>query len=195
MFKKVMLTTVVGCLFAVGAPLAQADNYKIDTEGQHAFINFRISHLGYSWIYGDFKKFSGDFVFDKSKPANDKVSVVIDTKSVDTNHEKRDNHIRSADFLNVEKFPEAKFVSTKVVPTKGNDFDIQGNLTLNGVTKPVTIKAQFVGEGKDPWGGYRAGFHGTTTFKLKDFNISTAPIGEVSEVVYMDLSVEGVRQK
>lgn len=194
MFKKILLTTAVTGLFAFGIPLAQADTYKIDTDGHHAFINFRISHLGYSWLYGTFKTFSGDFSFNKVKPATDKVNVVINTQSVDTNNAQRDEHLRSVHFLNSEKFPEARFVSTKVIPTKGNNFNIQGDLTLNGVTKPVTIDAQFIGEGKDPWGGYRAGFHGTTSFKLKDFNISTADLGPTSEVVYMDLSVEGVRQ-
>lgn len=193
MLKKTLITTVVSGLLVIAAPMVNAADYKIDQEGQHAFINFRIKHLGYSWLYGTFKDFSGDFSYDKNNPTADKVSVVIDTKSIDTNHAKRDEHLRTADFLNVEKFPQAKFVSTKVTPKAGDYFDIEGNLTLNGVTKPITIHAEFIGEGADPWGGYRAGFHGNTVFKLTDFAINHE-LGKDSEEVEMTLSIEGVRQ-
>lgn len=193
MLKRTLITTLVSGLLVVAAPMVSAADYKIDQEGQHAFINFRIKHLGYSWLYGTFKDFSGDFSYDKANPAADKVKVTINTKSIDTNHDKRDEHLRSADFLNVEKFPQASFVSTKVTPKQGNEFAIDGNLTLNGVTKPVTINAEFIGEGADPWGGYRAGFHGTTTFKLRDFAINHE-LGEDSEEIEMTLAVEGVRQ-
>ena len=117
----------------------------------------------------------------------------IYTTSIDSNHAERDKHLRSADFLNVAKFPTATFVSTKVVPTTGENFDLYGNLTLNGVTKEVVIAAQKVGEGKDPWGGYRAGFYGTTTLTLKDYAISM-DLGPASATVQMELSIEGVRK-
>lgn len=193
MFNKLLLTTAISGLLAVAAPVVSAANYKIDTEGQHAFINFRIKHLGYSWLYGTFKNFSGDFSYDEQNPTADKIKVTINTESVDTNNKQRDDHIRSADFLNVAKFPQASFESTKVTAKPDNKFDVEGKLTLNGVTKPITINTEFVGEGKDPWGGYRAGFHGTTSFKLKDFGI-TYDLGPASETVEMDLSIEGVRQ-
>lgn len=88
--------------------------YKIDKEGQHAFVNFRIQHLGYSWLYGTFKDFDGTFTFDEKNPSADKVNVTINTNSVDTNHAERDKHLRSAEFLNVAKFPQATFTSTSV---------------------------------------------------------------------------------
>lgn len=194
MLKKILLATTITSAFAMAAPVVNAADYIIDTKGQHAFINFRVSHLGYSWVYGTFRDFSGSFTYDKANPSLDKVDVVINTKSIDTNHAKRDEHLRSNSFLDVEKFGQAKFVSTKVTPQADNKLDIEGNLTLHGVTKPVTIHASFVGEGKDAWGGYRAGFIGTTTFKLQDFDISTKDLGNVNEEVEMTLSVEGVRQ-
>lgn len=194
MFKKLLLATTITSVFAMTIPMVNAADYKIDTDGQHAFINFRVSHLGYSWLYGTFRNFSGNFTYDKANPSLDKVDVIINTKSVDTNNEKRDEHLRSTAFLDVEKYGQAKFVSTKVTHVSGSKLDIEGNLTLHGVTKPVTINATFVGEGKDPWGGYRAGFIGTTTFKLKDFDISTKDLGNANEEVEMTLSVEGVRQ-
>ncbi len=90
-----------------------AAEYKIDKEGQHAFVNFRIQHLGYSWLYGTFKDFDGTFTLTKN-PSADKVNVTINTNSVDTNHAERDKHLRSAEFLNVAKFPQATFTSTSV---------------------------------------------------------------------------------
>ncbi len=95
---------------------------------------------------------------------------------------------------NVEKFPQSKFVSKKVVVgADKNSFDIVGDFTLNGVTKSITIAAKKVGEGKDPWGGYRAGFEGTTELALKDFNI-VFPLGPASETVKLSLNVEGVKK-
>ncbi|MEG7359411.1 YceI family protein [Pseudomonas citronellolis] len=191
MLKKTFAALALGtALFSAGQ--AMAADYKIDKEGQHAFIEFRIKHLGYSWLYGRFDDFDGAFTFDEKNPAADKVKVTINTNSVNTNHAERDKHLRSGDFLNVSKNPTATFESTGV-KVDGKNAEITGNLTLNGVTKPVTIKAELVGQGDDPWGGYRAGFLGTTTLKLKDFNIQR-DLGPASQEVELTLSVEGVRQ-
>ncbi|MED5610538.1 MULTISPECIES: YceI family protein [Pseudomonas] len=191
MLKKTFAALALGtALFSAGQ--AMAADYKIDKEGQHAFIEFRIQHLGYSWLYGRFDDFDGAFTFDEKNPAADKVKVTINTNSVNTNHAERDKHLRSGDFLNVSKNPTATFESTGV-KADGKNAEISGNLTLNGVTKPVTIKAELIGQGDDPWGGYRAGFLGTTTLKLKDFNIQR-DLGPASQEVELTLSVEGVRQ-
>lgn len=192
MFKKLLLVSTISSLLIVGS--VNAADYKIDTEGNHAFINFRISHLGYSWLYGTFKDFSGSFTFDEANPAADKVMVTINTASLDTNHVERDKHLKSADFLNVAAHPNASFISDKVIATTGNKFVIEGNLTLNGVIKPITINAEKVGEGKDPWGGYRAGFYGTTILNLTDFNIDTSKLGPTAKQVEMTLAIEGIRQ-
>lgn len=191
MLKKTIAALALGsALFTAGQ--AMAADYKIDKEGQHAFIEFRIKHLGYSWVYGRFDDFDGAFTFDEKNPAADKVKVTINTSSVNTNHAERDKHLRSPDFLNVGKNPTATFESTSV-KADGKQAEISGNLTLNGVTKPVTLKAELIGQGDDPWGGYRAGFLGTTTLKLKDFNIQR-DLGPASQEVELTLSVEGLRQ-
>ncbi|MFJ3261411.1 YceI family protein [Pseudomonas sp. NPDC086581] len=191
MLKKTFAALALGtALFSAGQ--AMAADYKIDKEGQHAFIEFRIKHLGYSWLYGRFDDFDGAFTFDEKNPSADKVKVTINTNSVNSNHAERDKHLRSPDFLNVSKNPTATFESTGV-KAEGKNAEITGNLTLNGVTKPVTIKAELIGQGDDPWGGYRAGFLGTTTLKLKDFNIQR-DLGPASQEVELTLSVEGVRQ-
>ncbi|OSM99428.1 MULTISPECIES: YceI family protein [Lonsdalea] len=192
MLKKTLLGLLLASSVSYAGSALAAD-YKIDKEGQHAFIQFRIKHLGYSWLYGTFKDFDGTFTFDEANPAADKVNVTIKTDSVDTNHAERDKHIRSADFLNVAKAPLATFTSTSV-KKQGDDLDITGNLTLNGVTKPVTLDAKLLGQGDDPWGNYRAGFEAKGKIKLKDFNI-TKDLGPSSQDVELIISLEGVRQK
>lgn len=190
--KKAFAGMAFGGLLALSGSLQAAD-YVIDKEGQHAFINFKISHLGYSWLYGRFNDFDGTFSWDADKPAESDVQVTIQTASVDSNHAERDKHLRSDDFLSVEEHPQATFKSTKVDMTGDDTAKITGDLTLNGVTKPVVLDAKFLGEGSDPWGGYRAGFEGSTTLKLKDFGI-TKDLGPASQEVELILSVEGIRQ-
>ncbi|MDP9569024.1 YceI family protein [Kosakonia radicincitans] len=190
--KKILPGLALASLLFASSTAVAAD-YKIDKEGQHAFVNFRIQHLGYSWLYGTFKDFDGTFTFDEANPAADKVNVTINTNSLDTNHAERDKHLRSAEFLNVAKFPQATFSSTEVKKT-ADGLDITGNLTLNGVTKPVVLAAKLIGEGKDPWGGVRAGFEASGKIALKDFNITT-DLGPASQDVELIISVEGVQQK
>jgi len=191
MLKKTFAALALGSMIFAGQ--AVAADYAIDKEGQHAFVNFKISHLGYSWLYGTFKDFDGSFSFDAAQPEDSKVEVTLKTASLDSNHAERDKHLRSDDFLNVAKHPTATFKSTSVESTGEGTADITGDLTLNGVTKPVVIAAKFIGEGQDPWGGYRAGFEGTTTLKLKDFDIKM-DLGPASQTVDLIISVEGVRQ-
>ncbi|MGV8843022.1 MAG: YceI family protein [Pseudomonas sp.] len=192
MLKKT-LTALALSTALLGAGAAMAADYKIDTDGQHAFVNFKISHLGYSWLYGTFKEFEGTFSYDEQAPEASQVNVTLQTASVDSNHAERDKHLRSDDFLNAAKHPSATFKSTTVKSTGDGTADISGNLTLNGVTKPVVIAATFTGQGDDPWGGYRAGFEGSTTLKLKDFDIQK-DLGPASQEVELIISVEGVRQ-
>jgi polyisoprenoid-binding protein YceI len=191
MLKKTIAALGLGTALLAGQALAA--DYVIDTKGQHAFVNFKISHLGYSWLYGTFRDFDGSFTFDEKNPEASKVKVTIQTASVDSNHAERDKHLRSDDFLSVGKHPTATFESTSVKSTGEGSADITGNLTLNGVTKPVVIQAKLVGQGDDPWGGYRAGFEGSTKIKLKDFEIQK-DLGPAAQEVELILSIEGVRQ-
>ncbi len=188
--KKLGFLILLGALLS---PFAQAADYVIDTKGSHAFIQFRIQHLGYSWLYGRFNDFEGHFSFDEANPEKSSVRVDIKTASVDSNHAERDKHLRSDDFLDVEKFPAAKFASTRVEPKGDGKATVYGKLSLKDVTRDIVLDVYKVGEGEDPWGGYRAGFQGSTTFKLKDFNIMK-DLGPLSQEVEMILSIEGVRQ-
>lgn len=192
MLKKSLLALAVSSIGVMSLP-ALADNYVIDTKGAHASINFSIKHLGYSVLTGRFDKFEGEFSYDPAKPEASTLNVTIDTSSVNSNHAERDKHLRSADFLNVDKFPKATFVSKSIKAESKDEFDIIGELTLNGVTKTVMIEVEKVGEGKDPWGGYRVGFSGDTEIKLKDFNIKM-DLGPASQTVKLELEVEGVKK-
>lgn len=181
---------LVSALFST--PLMAAD-YVIDTKGAHAFIQFKIKHLGYSWLIGRFNTFSGSFSYDEKNPSAAKVAVEINTSSIDSNHAERDKHLRSKDFLDTATFPKATFVSTGFQPGKEGQAVLTGDLTLHGVTKSVSIDVTSIGAGTDPWGGYRRGFAGTTQFALKDFGINYN-LGPASKEVELFLSIEGIRK-
>ena len=188
--KLAITSLLTGAMFL---PTANAADYVIDNKGAHASINFKIKHLGYSWLTGRFDKFDGKFSYDPANVSASKIEVNIDTSSVNSNHAERDKHLRSDDFLDVSAFANAKFVSESVTKKAGDKLEVKGVLTLHGVSKTITIDAQAVGEGKDPWGGYRAGFSGTTTIALTDFAIKMN-LGPASTHVQLDLHIEGKKQ-
>jgi len=170
-----------------------AEKYVIDTKGSHAFIQFRIQHLGYSWLTGRFNTFNGNFDYDEKNPDKASVQVEIDVASIDSNHAERDKHLRSDEFLDVKKYPKARFVSTSFTENGDGTAVLKGNFTLHGVTRPVSIDVEHIGHGADPWGGYRRGFEGTTRIALADYDIKYN-LGPKSREVELTLSVEGVRQ-
>ena len=172
---------------------AMAEDYVIDTKKDHAFIQFKISHLGYSWILGRFNTFEGEFSYDEKDPSTSRVSVKIDPASVDTNHAERDKHLRGDDFLDVKKFPKASFVSTAFEPKGDGNAVLRGDFTLHGVTREIEIEVHLIGAGKDPWGGYRRGFEGSFKFALSDFDINFN-LGPASKEVELFLSIEGIRK-
>ena len=184
----VVALTLVTATFAV-----QAEDYVIDSNKAHAFIQFKISHLGYSWVLGRFNTFSGEFSYDENDPTASQVKVDVDVRSVDTNEAERDKHLRGEHYLDTEKYPMASFVSTSFKELGDGKAELTGNLTLHGVTKPITIAVNYIGHGNDPWGGYRRGFDGTTSFKLADFGITTN-LGPAAESVQLYLVVEGIRK-
>ncbi len=192
--KKMLAPLLLGASLVTLSASAYAApvEYQIDTKGAHASVNFKIQHLGYSWLTGRFNDFSGSYVYDAENPSKSKINVVIDTASVSSNHAERDKHLRSDDFLNVKKYPQATFESTQISGTN-EALEVKGNFTFNGVTKPLVIQAKKVGEGKDPWGGYRSGFSGTTQFNLNDYNVKM-DLGPASATVFLELNIEGIKK-
>ena len=151
---KKLLIIAINLMLALTVSIAKGDEYKIDIEGMHAAINFKVRHIGISWLSGRFDKFDGYFVFDESNPAASKVIVNVDVASVNSNHEARDAHIREENYLNVTNNPTAHFESTSIEILDKRSGLIHGQLTLNGVTNSVSLDAEFVGKGDDPWGGH-----------------------------------------
>lgn len=170
-----------------------ADEYVIDKKGMHASIQFRIMHLGYSWLWGRFNDFEGDFTYDKDNLNASKINVTINTSSIDSNHAERDKHLRGEEFLDVEQFPQASFVSTSFTMKENGSSELKGDFTLRGITKSITIYMSYLGEGNDPWGGYRAGFEGTTELILADYGI-LKELGPASKKLDLFLSIEGIKK-
>jgi len=191
--KKFIASTILAVALPFSGSAIAAD-YNIDIKGAHAAINFSVSHLGYGWVVGRFNEFDGSFSYDPAKPEESKVNVVINTKSLDSNHAERDKHLRSGDFLDTDKHPEATFKSTGFKAGEGKKAQLMGDLTLRGVTKPVTIDVVMQGAGKDPWGGERIGFKGTTSIPMADYGIDFN-LGPASKMIDLDLFIEGVKKK
>ena len=191
--RKSTHLTLGASLLLLLSGIAQAADYLIDTKGAHAFIQFHITDLGYSWLVGRFNRFGGEFSYDEANPESAKVTVTIDTASIDSNHAERDKHLRDEEFLEVDKFPEARFVSTSYRDLGDGRGELVGEFTLRGVTRPITIAVTHIGAGDDPWGGYRRGFEGRTSFALADYGIKR-DLGPASKEVQLWLGVEGIRQ-
>ena len=191
--KNALLLLLV-LMASMTTPIALADTYKIDIEGQHAFVQFRVKHLGYSWLYGRFDNFTGQFTYDPEQPEASTISVTVDMTSLDSDHAERDKHVRSADYLNVGKYGAATFQSTGVEMTGEKTARLTGDLTFFGTTRPLTIDVEHIGGGPDPWGGYRQGFEGRAVLKPADFGLDlTKKLGPSTAEVELMLTVEGIR--
>jgi polyisoprenoid-binding protein YceI len=167
MDMKKLLAAAALSLLATGLPAFAADTYSADKA--HSEVSFRIRHL-LSKVPGRFNDFSGTIVFDAAKPTNSSVEFTIKATSIDTGNENRDKHLRSADFFDVEKFPEITFKSTAVKEVAKNRFQVTGAFTLHGVTKTIILPVEFLGEAKMGENS-KAGFSAETTINRKDYGI------------------------
>ena len=185
---------VLAAALLAAAPAAWATTYTIDRD--HTTIGFKIRHL-FSQVQGTFDQFEGTFTYVPGKPEEWKASAVIQAASIDTRVEKRDTHLRSPDFFDVETYRTLTFTGTKVTDITPTSAKLQGELTIHGVTKPVILDLAIHGEGKDPWGNIRSGFTATTTINRKDFGLTWNQALEtgqllVGEEVVITLEVEGI---
>lgn len=164
---RAIFTMIAAVLFAVSA--FAADNFIVDKN--HSEATFQVRHL-VSRVSGKFNDFSGMITVDQENPAVSSVEFTIKTPSIDTGVADRDKHLRSADFFEVEKYPEITFKSTGVKPTsRKNVYDVTGTFTMHGVTKTITLPVEFLGMVKDPRGNTRAGFTARTVLNRKDYGI------------------------
>lgn len=188
-----MKTAIRLCLFTLllAPGLCRAQEYAVDAV--HSSIIFRIKHLDVSWAYGRFNDISGKFNLSDQPDAKNVIDISVKVGSVDTANEARDKHLKAADFFNVEKFPTAKFKSTKIESKGKGEFEVTGDLTLMGQTKSITFTATKTGEGKHPMGGEIQGFETTVTFKRSDFGMK-GYIPMIGDEVTLRISMEGAKK-
>ena len=190
--RSITLAAVVITLSStpVFADVALNGSYKIDPA--HSNVQFSVGHLGIGNIVGRFNTVAGNFNIDSK--GSSKVDVTIEVTSVDTNHEKREAHLRSPDFFNVKQYPTMKFVSDKVsYNAQGEPISVSGSFTLHGKTQNVTLTIQPVGAGKDPWGNYRAGYTATTVIKRSAFDMNFMADG-IGDDISITMNIEAIKQ-
>lgn len=188
---RVMRVFSVFLLLSSSAFLHAAE-YVIDGSGagMHASIQFRAKHMGISPLWGRFDDLQGSFTWDAVNPEASSVRVTINPASINTNHAERDAHLRSEDYINVDVFPEAEFNSTSVEKLAEGKIRVNGVLLMHGVSLPISIDAEVIGEGETLFGDYRVGFEGIATLNLSDFGIELMPDPQLELI----LSIEGIRQ-
>ena len=194
MFKKTALVAALGTAALVGVSQAQAADYAVDIDGQHAFVQFKINHLGFSYILGNFESFEGQFHYDPDNLEASSVEMEVDVTSLNTNHAERDRHFLSDDFLDAGEYPTATFVTTGFEPDGDSEGVLTGELTLKGETQAIEMPVTLMGEGEDPWGNYRAGFEGSTMLTLADYGIDMSDFPEVMHELELYVTFEGIQQ-
>ena len=179
---------------APGADIA--GDYVLDPA--HTRIGFSARHAMVTKVRGQFDEFEGTAHIDTEDPAKSTVAVTIQTASVSTGQAQRDGHLKSGDFFDVETYPQITFASTDV-QRDGTEWSITGDLTINAVTKPVTVLFEETGEAKDPFGNLRVGFEGTVTINRSEWDLKwNSPLETggvlVSEKVNLEFDVSAIRQ-
>lgn len=187
--------------FAIAAALiggtVHAQEFTVDKD--HSKVKFGVRHIR-SIVDGQFKEFEGSFKFDEKKPENSSGKFVVQSASISTDNQKRDDHLKSADFFEVEKYKTLEFTTKKITKAKAKDsYKMEGDLTIRGVTKNVNFDLEYLGKDKDPWGGTRAGFVAKTKINRKDYGISFNKVLDsggllVGDDVEITLNVEGIEK-
>jgi polyisoprenoid-binding protein YceI len=191
MFKPLSVRVLSALLLAVvvGAPARAADEYTLDP--MHSGVTFKISHLGLSWVHGRFNTFSGSFAIDPD-PGKCAFALSIKAESIDTANAKRDEHLRTPDFFNVKQFPAITFQSTAVKAVK-DGYEVTGDLTMHGVTKPLTFALLGGRTAEFPKGVQRTGFSTELVLKRAEFGIDKFP-EMLGDDVHISISFEGTRK-
>ena len=178
----------------VVATTSDAATYQIDTV--HSEMTFRIRHL-MGRVFGAFTDWEGTLTVDPDDLSTLAVAVTVQTASINTFNEQRDDHLRTDDFFDVENHPTMTFTSNRVV-VNGRAINVEGDLTIRGTTRPVVLTGEYLGEGPDPWGGERIAFVASTTIDRQDFGVSfnqlVEGVGMIGDEVEISLAIEAVRQ-
>ena len=190
--SRLALALGLGAGVGIAAPV-QAEQEVFSIDNTHSFANWEVRHV-VAITSGTFWDVKGKIVLDTNNIARSSVDASISTYSLNSSHLQRDVHVLTEEFLDARDHPEMKFVSTAVKPVSADKGTLTGNLTLHGVTKPVTLDYHILGMGQDPWGGMRIGFKGTTRIKRADFGITKyTPTGPVGNDLDITLLIEGIK--
>jgi polyisoprenoid-binding protein YceI len=190
--KTVMKAFVASMLlWGISAAMpASAQTYQIDPV--HSSLLFRVKHMDTAYVYGMFTSMKGTVVVDEANPARSSINIEVDANSVYTHNEQRDNHLRSPDFFNTRQFPTITFKSTQVRRINANTVQVRGDLTIRGVTRPITASVTLTGKGKNPQGKDIIGFETTFTIRRSEFGIRYGLPG-LGDEVQVTLSIEAAR--
>ncbi len=177
---------------------AFAGTYLVDKA--HTSIGFSVKHMVISNVKGKFDDFAGSFEFDEANKTLGAAQAVVKTASINTGEQKRDDHLRSPDFFDAQKHPEIVFALKKIRPLEGGRMEVTGDLSIRGVTKPVTLTGEFLGSVTDPWGNQRAGFTAEGEVNRTDYGITWNKVLDggglvVGEKVKLSLEIEGILKK
>jgi polyisoprenoid-binding protein YceI len=176
---------------------ALTGTYAIDTA--HSRVGFVARHAMVTKVRGSFDEFTGRAVLDGDDPSRSSVEVTIDVASVDTRNAQRDEHLRTNEFLDAQRYPQITFRSTAVEHTGGHDFRVTGDLTIKDVTRPITLPLEFTGAATDPFGNARVGFEGSVEINRKDWGVTWNAALEtggvlVSEKVTLEFEISAIKQ-
>ncbi len=191
-----LVTTAFVLLTGCAAPQparqpAAGERYKVDAV--HSSIGFRINHLNVGYFYGRFDDVAGTFAFDEANPANTVLDIRVRAASIDTHNGLRDRHLKSAEFFDVGKYADISFRSTGAVRQDAHTFSVAGNLTLHGVTRPLTVTVLRTGTGRGMQGEQRSGFETSFAIRRSEFGMNAMPnlLGDEVELL---VSIEGVKE-
>ena len=190
--------SILTMLLLAFAGLAKAETWNIDLP--HSSVGFSVRHMVVTKTHGKFNDFTGLINFDGKNPEKGSVELTVQIASIDTDNKKRDDHLRSADFFDVEKFPTMTFKSKKVIKGEGNKFKLIGDLTIKGITKEITFDCEFNGIVSDPMGNTRAGFSAHAKINRQDFKITWSKSLDagglvVGNQVTINLEIEVIKAK
>ncbi|MCX8997585.1 YceI family protein [Rhizobiaceae bacterium BDR2-2] len=191
--KLLATTAALAGLLMAGTAFA-ADSYEVDPA--HAWVSFKTNHNGWANAHGTFKSVAGEISFDKEDVTKSSITLTIDAASIDTNHEQRDTHLKSPDFLNVEEFPEITFTSTAIEKTGDKTAKVTGDLTLAGTTKPVTLDVTWNAEAPLPWDAntLKTGFSATGSFNGVELGITKLADFGLGPDFTLDIDLEAVKK-
>ncbi|HEY2839156.1 MAG TPA: YceI family protein [Pirellulales bacterium] len=191
LFARAVIAFAFAGSIVSATPAQAADTFRADPV--HSTVVFRVKHMNISYCYGRFNKTSGTFRLDEANPAESEVDIQVAASSIDTDNEARDKHLRNADFFDVERHKTIRFQSKKTTRKPGGPFVVEGELTLHGVTKPLTVEIDSTGIGKGMLGEIRSGIETVFTVRRSEFGMDKM-IGPVGDEVRLMVSLEGIKE-